>query len=120
MADSYKGRIDEALEALVRASEHTFRGSGEGQLIERLGCILAGRKSSWWPKGDGSMPEFNYIPTKPVHWDEEMRADAQSIYDAEKNKSEVTVTVHGRPGESDYIWYYRYKQALAEHGHYGG
>lgn len=83
MPDSYKARIDEALEALVRASEHTWRSSGDGQLIERLGCILAGRKGSWWPSEDGVRPEFNHIPEKEphyVHWDAEMKAEAEAIY----------------------------------------
>jgi hypothetical protein len=44
-------RIEEALDRLQSEARGCFRGSAQGQLIEALGCILTGRKGSWWPEG---------------------------------------------------------------------
>lgn len=42
-------RVQEALSRLESEARGCFRSSARGQLIEALGCILTGRKGSWWP-----------------------------------------------------------------------
>ena len=51
-----EAKVQQALERLEREAQHSWRRDRYGQLLEGLGCILTGRKSSWSPEGGWPLP----------------------------------------------------------------